>query len=363
MPSYGMHRIVCLAFYHRAGRLPPCVFLVYEYLTGGGLWSETGSGGALASLLDEAEAMAESVVYDLLGIPGVEVLRLVDARTTAKPTAARNISVGSAAEDADALAKWAGQSEWTLLIAPETGGRLFERCERVELHGGRLLSPDSQFVALTGDKGATAERLSSHSVPVPVAIELNVSARLPSVFPYPAVIKPRDGAGSVQTCRVASPTDIVQNAPSLPARLEKWHAGTPASISAICGPAGCLWLPPCRQLISDDGRYHYLGGSTPLSRRLAQRAGELGCAVLEALPPATGYIGIDMILGDAPDGSRDVVLEVNPRLTTSYVGLRHVATGNLAEAMIAVASGETTAVSFDNRAIQFDMCGRVAPRP
>ena len=45
-------------------------------------------------------------------------------------------------------------------------------------------------------------------------------------------------------------------------------------------------------------------------------------------------------LGDAADGSRDFAIEVNPRLTTSYVGLRALAEFNLADAMLKVAAGE-----------------------
>ena len=59
------------------------------------------------------------------------------------------------------------------------------------------------------------------------------------------------------------------------------------------------------------------------------------------MPPTVGYVGVDLVLGREPDGSEDVVIEINPRLTTSYVGLRAAARTNLAEAMWQVAQGET----------------------
>jgi predicted ATP-grasp superfamily ATP-dependent carboligase len=49
---------------------------------------------------------------------------------------------------------------------------------------------------------------------------------------------------------------------------------------------------------------------------------------------------VDLVLGDAADGSRDWAMEINPRLTTSYLGLRTLATTNLAEAMLRVVRGE-----------------------
>ena len=52
------------------------------------------------------------------------------------------------------------------------------------------------------------------------------------------------------------------------------------------------------------------------------------------MPGLSGYVGVDVVLGN--DG-RDWAIEINPRLTTSYVGLRALAGFNLAEAMLAVA--------------------------
>jgi predicted ATP-grasp superfamily ATP-dependent carboligase len=51
--------------------------------------------------------------------------------------------------------------------------------------------------------------------------------------------------------------------------------------------------------------------------------------VVETSPNTIGYFGIDMILADDPDN--DVVIEINPRLTTSYCYLREWSQENLAE--------------------------------
>jgi predicted ATP-grasp superfamily ATP-dependent carboligase len=53
-----------------------------------------------------------------------------------------------------------------------------------------------------------------------------------------------------------------------------------------------------------------------------------------------GYAGVDLVLGDAADGSGDYAIEINPRLTTSYIGLRAAAGFNVAEAMVRCATGE-----------------------
>jgi hypothetical protein len=53
-------------------------------------------------------------------------------------------------------------------------------------------------------------------------------------------------------------------------------------------------------------------------------------------------------LGSNTDGRDDVVVEINPRLTTSYVGLRAAAAAdaNLAAAILAVCQGRTPRLSF-----------------
>jgi predicted ATP-grasp superfamily ATP-dependent carboligase len=110
-----------------------------------------------------------------------------------------------------------------------------------------------------------------------------------------------------------------------------------ASIALLCGPAGSVALPACRQILSDDGRFRYLGGSTPLAPALHSRAATLAQRALCALPTARGYVGFDLVLGEAEDGSQDVVIEVNPRLTTSYVGVRAATEVNVAGLLLQAA--------------------------
>ncbi len=73
-----------------------------------------------------------------------------------------------------------------------------------------------------------------------------------------------------------------------------------------------------------------------------------------------GYVGVDLILGRDPGGNEDYVIEVNPRLTTSYVGLRAAAKSNLAEAMVQIAGGDAGPVEFNDRALEFDAAGNVS---
>ena len=93
--------------------------------------------------------------------------------------------------------------------------------------------------------------------------------------------------------------------------------GMAASVAFLIGPGRCVPLAPAAQHLSDDGRFRYLGGSVPLTAELSERAIRAGRRAVEAIGGLRGYVGVDVVLGDT-----DQVIEINPRLTTSYVGLR-----------------------------------------
>jgi predicted ATP-grasp superfamily ATP-dependent carboligase len=212
-----------------------------------------------------------------------------------------------------------------------------------------------------------AEHLVSRGVPVPPGITLSGGARLPEDFPYPAVLKPRFGAGSLGVERIerwdASCVPAVDASRGVNHtegwRLEPFCDGLAASVVCLCGPRQCVALEPCRQTLSNDGRLNYLGGSVPLAPALAERARRLALRAVQALGRARGSIGVDLILGADAAGRDDVVIEINPRLTTSYVGLRRLAEGNLAETLLAIAFGRRGEVGWQQGSVAFDAAGHV----
>ena len=121
--------------------------------------------------------------------------------------------------------------------------------------------------------------------------------------------------------------------------VQPFAPGRAVSVAFLTGPAGRVALPAAQQVLSDDGRFHYQGGRLPLPRDLNERAQRLAGRAVAAVEGLCGYVGVDLVLGAAADGSGDRVIEINPRLTTSYVGLRALARFNLAEALLAAASG------------------------
>jgi predicted ATP-grasp superfamily ATP-dependent carboligase len=333
------------------------IFL-YEWATGGGLVEEPGA--LPTSLVSEGAAMVSAVAADLVRIDDCRVTTLRDPRVLqlALPNC-DVVDVLSRASHWDEFRRLAASAEATILIAPEFDNILFSAADCVEAVGGRLFSPSPQFVKLAGDKHRSCQTLEAAGIPVPYGVLLHGDEPLPPNFEFPAVLKPVDGAGSQDTYVVSGPHDAAP-AYAWPRRLERYVPGLATSVAVLCGPAGSVPLPPCRQRISEDGRLRYLGGELPLSPGLAERAIVLALQAIAAMPPVVGYVGVDIVLGRDPAGSEDAVIEINPRLTTSFVGLRAAAKSNLAEAMLMVAAGEMRTTEFSSRPIEFDTTGNVS---
>ncbi len=333
------------------------IFL-YEWITGGGLVEEPGP--LPPSMLAEGTAMVTALAADFAAIEGARVTVLRDMRLDefALPSC-EVIEIHSSSHRQDEIERLAAEADYTLPIAPEFDDILLQALRHAEQAGGRLLSASVEFVKIAANKHQTALHLAQAGVPVPQAVILQPEVeKLPSDFAYPAVVKQVCGAGSQHTLLVSGPKD---EPPPYPwqQRLECYCPGIAASVAMLCGPSHCTPLPACRQNLSTDGRFAYRGGSIIHEVDLARRATVLANRAMKALPPALGYVGVDLVLGKAADGSEDYVIEVNPRLTTSYVGLRAATKENLAAALIENAAGRVSSPHFHTDRLEFSADGMI----
>jgi hypothetical protein len=122
-----------------------------------------------------------------------------------------------------------------------------------------------------------------------------------------------------------------------PLVIQPYHVGIPISISALISPENnsMTFMPACSQSIRFKGNLlEYDGGTCPHEHRLQQRAINLLIKAISGIAGLCGWIGIDMIIGNNLEDSQDVVVEINPRLTTSYIGIRHIVKENLMKCWI-----------------------------
>jgi predicted ATP-grasp superfamily ATP-dependent carboligase len=297
------------------------------------------------SVRTEGRAMLATLMEDFSRIPGVDVLTM-----PCQPGGLERASFQA----------HAGQADWSVVIAPEFDGLLLERCRWVVEAGGRLLGPSLEIVELASDKWATYEFLARHGIRTPRTFRARSVSEVLAQEPLLArqapgfVRKPRDGAGSLRIAMLGdgeavAPGDLIQ----------EFVAGVAASVAILAGPRQLLALLPAQQVLSQDGNFRYLGGRLPLPEPLAERARRLALSAVSVLPQPLGYLGVDLVLGAASDGSADYVIEINPRLTTSYVGLRAVTETNLAAAMLHVAAGDRVTVAWQDAQVEFTGNGDV----
>lgn len=304
--------------------------LLYEWCSSGGLVEDD------SAIAHEGRMMLEALAADATKESGLEAAVLVDAtRPIDLPAKVHRLAVVPG-DDRATLVSAAVHADWTVIVAPESDGILLDRVRVVRAAGGRVLAPAEGVIATAADKQATIDSLAARGVPVPAGRCLAAGESVPPGFHLPAVRKARGGCGceAVEVIRSTGSPPV-----PLSTRLEAFVAGTPVGVSLVCGPGGPFALPPLWQRFTAAAPHRYLGSDPLDDPAAASRATTLAVRAATALGAEAGWLGVDLVLGHRPDGRDDRVLEVNPRVTTSVVGLTGLFASSLVAAMIDAATG------------------------
>lgn len=274
------------------------------------------------------------------------------------------IAVDNPSDERATFRRLAADSDATYVIAPEFDGILAERCRLVIDCGGRLIGPTPQAIELCADKLALANHLERHDIPtIPTqsfAVELSVDS-----LSYPAVIKPRDGAGSLDVFLIRDRSEALGIREQFPAGrphgsaiMQPYVEGESLSVSAIVSSHDRIDVFPAGvQCLSQDGRFRYLGGQIPAASVNARHVEELIRRTCASIPGLRGYVGFDLIQTHATP-HRLLIVEINPRLTTSYLGYRALTDDNLAERML-FPDRALRAIDWKKKLISFEPDGSV----
>jgi predicted ATP-grasp superfamily ATP-dependent carboligase len=313
--------------------------LVYEYISAGGF---TLFGRAL---VPEGLGMLRAVLADFVR-SGHRVYTVLDRRLEGVARLPRGCQVVPA-ESEKTYRVLVRASDAVLVIAPETQGVLARLTAEAERAGRLVLGSASRAVRIAGHKAKTGRVLRRLGIPTPPTWTVRTSRDLLQLAPrlhYPVVCKPPDGVGCEGVFVARTPDGLLRAARVLERSgqallVQPYIEGVHASV-ALLGD-GRRAVPLClnAQWIRGSRRLVYCGGATPLEHPMAGRAMAHAARVVEGIGGLRGFFGVDLVL------TRDeaFVIEVNPRITTAYLGVRRVFCGNLAEAILQASQGRLPA--------------------
>ena len=310
---------------------------VSEYVCSGA-WPD---GELPESLASEGRSMLLALLEDAARNPEWEVHTTWDRRLGDTPTPGVTVViVDGQLEEQAAFDRLTRESDATYVIAPELDDLLAQRCQRVISLGGVSLNSSLPAISLCSDKLALARRLEELQIPTLPTQQLDSTSVERQEFPV--VVKPRFGAGSHETWLVETGRDFnnvrsrfFDEPECRQAIVQPFVDGTAVSVAALFDERNQLTDlgPAVEQRLSEDGRFTFLGGQIPARVACDSAIRALVRDVAAAVPGLRGYVGFDVLLPNRQP-SDAVLVEVNPRLTTSYLGYRALTADNLSRRIL-----------------------------
>ncbi|MFG0287711.1 MAG: ATP-grasp domain-containing protein [Rhodopirellula sp. JB044] len=354
------------------GAATPRVF-VAEYLCGGGMLN-TPCEAIPDSLLGEGSSMWRALVDDFS--QWAVVRTVTDPRLKFpiyEQTQVETVEMEPCASPWNQWIAEARKCDFAVVVIPETDGLLTKGISLMRAAGIDVLAPGGNAIGLSGDKWAMAKWLHGHDIPHPdtwcverrksngdqrsygCSRPLSTGKLGPLTGKFPEggfLVKPRDGCGTMDIRRYEELQPALTSMHQHEITQQRM-IGRSASVlvTGHRNNGSINMLPAVWQTIeevpsearpSDEARelapterpplttnqLVYRGGCGPIPMEMQLRAHALVSRVMQALPgKLSGFLGIDLILGR--DANHDVVIELNSRLTTSYIGLRKMTEQNL----------------------------------
>lgn len=233
---------------------------------------------------------------------------------------------------------------------------------------GLVIAPDHLLFAFTSALEQLTHNIGCGSMNAAICANKRQSAE---ILARNGIAVPEEGGGGLRVVKpeqgcAAKGVRLTRESPGPGEFAQRFIDGEHLSVSLVgsrvTGDACSYYTgkPPLllavnRQDISIDeqGQFHYHGGETPV---IHDRQDEIVNAATRALNVlgCQGYTGIDIVLADRP-----YIVDVNPRITTSIVGIAACMEEEIADILVAASKGGgPDAVHLAGRA-RFDCHGRV----
>lgn len=319
--------------------IPLPIILICEYVSGGG-WPGSSLPKGLA---DEGLAMLTAVLADFKAWGGCKTITTRDHRLAHIPLPADHIIDLGPEQYFSALSQIAGQCTAALVIAPESNGVLAGLSDLMESKKTPLLGSCSAAVSIAADKWKCHQLFIRTGLPTPDTwhVKSHEATGMAEKIGFPLVIKPVDGVSCEGVNLITDPrsTRFVLSKNSFLDNhllLQRYIPGDHVSASLLVTENEILCLSLNRQHMEIGSPFSYKGGEVPFACDRHQEAVSLAKQAAALIPGLKGYVGVDLLVTD----HGCYLIEINPRITTAYIGLRRVVNINMAEAIWAAATRE-----------------------
>ena len=318
--------------------------LIYEYASGGGFAEKP----IPPSILSEGFSMLRTITEDAKAT-GHKVTSILDSRIADfnPPLEKENILlVDSWRETENAVHEAAEKSDAAYIIAPETDGILKNLVEKIEKNKTKSLNSKSKAIAKVSNKPLLQKHAKKIGLQTPETLTFgitddkeNIIQEVEEKIGFPAVFKPINSVGCGGLSCVNSKTQVaiaiakIANQANSHFITQELIQGQPASVTIISDGKNAVPITLNKQHVSlrtpkQDSTYN--GGTTPFDHPQNDKAFAAAKRIVESIEGLRGYVGADFILTK----NEPVVIEINPRLTTSYIGIRKILNMNLAQTLI-----------------------------
>jgi hypothetical protein len=233
-----------------------------------------------------------------------------------------------------------------LVVAPDHLLSRFTLAMETVTHN---LGCGSMNAAVCANKQQSGKILASHGIPVPE--ELRSGRR---------VVKPVSGCGAQGVRITGEPAGDGEFG-------QRFIEGENFSVSIVAGrvvgeaclyytgaPAVALALNRQYIEITGDGRFSYHGGETPAHHHREKEIIETAIASVTVLG-CQGYAGVDVVVSD-----RIYVVDVNPRITTSIIGIAATMEEEIADILVRASHGELPGNVHFRGNVSFDARGTIS---
>lgn len=226
---------------------------------------------------------------------------------------------------AEEIVRLAPSCDVGLVIAPDP---LLPHYTQILERFTHNLGSNSLSAAVCANKEKTGRILTSHGIHVPREAPTGLH-----------VVKPVQGCG-------AQGVRLTREAPGLGEFAQEYIEGEHCSVSILAGRVvgeACLYFsgkPPLvlalnqQEIEVKEEAFYYRGGETPLHPHWEKVAIETAVKAIQILG-CQGYVGVDLVVAD-----RVYVVDVNPRITTSLIGIASILEEEIADLLIRASYGD-----------------------